>query len=460
MKATKSCMMMTCVDGTSMDKVFKEVQDLITQEELEKDDEDKLKNAYKQLTTAGKGLSQLTYKWVDNSMFGSGFYHGDLHSGNIMINNEGNLTLIDYGNSSKIKDTSALSRMILCLEKAGSDKATAARLILKEYVSLLDKETADMMSAPESEFYLRIEYKLANMLGELDPRSSEGEQLDKVMLFLQQQELAIPGSVYNFTNGEQRLENSYNETIQCLEQIEKKLNIKGSEQQSKKMPDFSDMVKDVYSAHKIMVWNQIGLIGEIANFIKSNDDDSEASIKTRNRTEIRNFAVKYADEHSGLSVSTSLALMKACEKKLKEVDENFVKLAIQYGITGKDGAFDEKRFAEFSAMYDVVNNDTELYLDQKNYILEAAIDNGEDLEKLKTRISAFIALGKVNTSSSSADKINFFEAAQNCGIDPKAAMEMLEKCIKENSTMDKNEVFDFVFKAYQNGNVNPSESLK
>ncbi len=56
-----------------------------------------------QLIKRQKFLTNMAQKWVSEGIFGEGFYHGDLHAGNIMINDEG-VTVIDFGNATSLNE--------------------------------------------------------------------------------------------------------------------------------------------------------------------------------------------------------------------------------------------------------------------------------------------------------------------------------------------------------------------
>ena len=58
------------------------------------------------LIEEGRGLasnlSKLTGVWLKEVVYGSGFYHGDMHAGNILTHSEQGVTLIDFGNAGQI----------------------------------------------------------------------------------------------------------------------------------------------------------------------------------------------------------------------------------------------------------------------------------------------------------------------------------------------------------------------
>ena len=86
-----------------------------------------------------KQLLHLSYKWVDEGLFKDGFYHGDLHAGNIMIDtrrgpekNVG-LTVIDFGNATQLSsaDQRRIMRMVYAARKENAD------LFLENYRKLM-----------------------------------------------------------------------------------------------------------------------------------------------------------------------------------------------------------------------------------------------------------------------------------------------------------------------------------
>lgn len=86
------------VTGTTLDKVLKS------------------NPSKKTLSTIITNVNVLISDWYKNTLWGSGFFHADLHPGNIMVNEEGDLSIIDYGSCgyiTKNQQCLLISTMIL-----------------------------------------------------------------------------------------------------------------------------------------------------------------------------------------------------------------------------------------------------------------------------------------------------------------------------------------------------------
>ena len=58
---------------------------------------------YKELVECQKSLTDMTRVWVTQALYDGGFYHGDLHSGNIMYDSSTReMTMIDFGNTTQM----------------------------------------------------------------------------------------------------------------------------------------------------------------------------------------------------------------------------------------------------------------------------------------------------------------------------------------------------------------------
>lgn len=58
-----------------------------------------LTEMYKDVRKRQASLQRLVEVWFSNALFGDGKFHGDLHGGNIMVDDTGKLTVIDFGNA-------------------------------------------------------------------------------------------------------------------------------------------------------------------------------------------------------------------------------------------------------------------------------------------------------------------------------------------------------------------------
>jgi predicted unusual protein kinase regulating ubiquinone biosynthesis (AarF/ABC1/UbiB family) len=81
-------------------------------------------------------LSRLSAVWFEEAFFGSGLYHGDLHSGNIMFDGD-DLTMIDFGNAGTLAPREKRAILNLGLSAA----ARYPSIFSQQFIALLSKQT-------------------------------------------------------------------------------------------------------------------------------------------------------------------------------------------------------------------------------------------------------------------------------------------------------------------------------
>ena len=85
------------------------------------------------LTKRQAHIAKAARKWIEESIYGSGFYHGDLHAGNIMID-DNSATIIDYGNAVKLTPR----QQVLVTQLAASASVGKADDFIEAFHSLLE----------------------------------------------------------------------------------------------------------------------------------------------------------------------------------------------------------------------------------------------------------------------------------------------------------------------------------
>jgi predicted unusual protein kinase regulating ubiquinone biosynthesis (AarF/ABC1/UbiB family) len=89
-----------------------------------------------------KALNKLSEVWFAEAIFGSGLYHGDLHSGNVMFDGDSQkLTMIDFGNAAILKPSE--QRAILNMGFAVNKRYPT--VFMKEFVRLLSPQTRERL---------------------------------------------------------------------------------------------------------------------------------------------------------------------------------------------------------------------------------------------------------------------------------------------------------------------------
>jgi predicted unusual protein kinase regulating ubiquinone biosynthesis (AarF/ABC1/UbiB family) len=159
----------------------------------------------------GAMMNDLAEKWVEEAIFGSGFYHGDLHSGNIMYkadegSENGTLTVIDFGNSKVLNPTErrAIFRMMCTAEiKSAPD-------FCRDFETILTAEGKSIMTGDKRTAFLS---KIEEAFNKTDPQTgmtaSTGTIIDSILTSANDLGIEVPGAIANFSRSEMMLENAF-----------------------------------------------------------------------------------------------------------------------------------------------------------------------------------------------------------------------------------------------------------
>ena len=142
-------------------------------------------------------LIDLTMKWVHEGLFGNGFYHGDLHAGNIMTDGKG-LTVIDFGNATHLTpfERGHVLRMISAALVGWSD------MFETSFRALLSPEGIAQYDAANAEG--KVSRDLAEALNK-GTGMDVGMRIAAALMLLQKHGLEVPGAIYNFNQCQMRL---------------------------------------------------------------------------------------------------------------------------------------------------------------------------------------------------------------------------------------------------------------
>ena len=152
-------------------------------------------------TNLAAGFESLTRRWVEEALFGSGFYHGDLHAGNIMFSNDkqGMITAIDMGNACVLSfdQRRAVFKMVLA---AG---ARNAGVFVRNYEAILSEDGKARIKEKRADLLQKIQEIMNNTK---DPSEIIVKILDAANVL----GLEIPATVSNFSRSQMMLQNSVN----------------------------------------------------------------------------------------------------------------------------------------------------------------------------------------------------------------------------------------------------------
>lgn len=161
-------------------------------------------------------LEKATELWIRESIFGDGFYHGDMHAGNIMISDE-KATILDYGNATKLTKDQVNGICALSAAAMYND----ARTFLDRFLLLLPKEEQRHLSGedledPEAAFEQLKKFtiqknELRQKLYDIFKLGTEAQSADKMKLALtelQKHGFQIPISIHSYVQSQIRLSNA------------------------------------------------------------------------------------------------------------------------------------------------------------------------------------------------------------------------------------------------------------
>ena len=178
-------------------------------------DRERLAKKLQDLKKRQSYLIEMSKKWVQEGVFGKGFYHGDLHAGNIMISDE-KATVIDFGNATTLTSEQQ-TQIIRMISAAAVGDWKGFR---SGYHALLPKSREAV--------YQRNREKLGEVFKEVfelgDFRYS-GQRIGAALLRAQELGLQLPAAIQNFSQCQLRLQNSVDEINKQIEKIQ--LNLSG-----------------------------------------------------------------------------------------------------------------------------------------------------------------------------------------------------------------------------------------
>ncbi|MBQ1547446.1 MAG: phosphotransferase [Lachnospiraceae bacterium] len=143
-------------------------------------------------------LAILSKKWATEGIFGEGFYHGDLHAGNIMIDDNG-ATVIDFGNATSLDDTQRINVTRMVAAAAVGDSSG----FLEGLYNLLKPKFQQDFKAAHS----RIA-KMMKPIFSCGGKTAAGQRIAVALLKIQEEGIEVPSAIFNFSQCQLRLQNT------------------------------------------------------------------------------------------------------------------------------------------------------------------------------------------------------------------------------------------------------------
>ncbi len=232
-KSTIQTIVLEKAEGISVDKFMENKnadRDKVEKKATKPEDKSKvsiyqtveeLSEIRKDLVAKQKYLINLTSKWLDEAIFNTGFFHGDLHAGNVMIDDEG-VTIIDYGNASKLspKEQTDILNILAAAAKFNEER------VADHIRSMLSPEAKRIYDSKKN----TLEQNIRTIV-----KKEGGMPVQTVLAVLnelQKEEIEIPEGFYNFIQCFVRIFGTLTDYKNLIDNVDESIgNVMRSEQQ-------------------------------------------------------------------------------------------------------------------------------------------------------------------------------------------------------------------------------------
>ena len=187
--------------------------------------------AYDEVHARQERLVGFMEKWAYEAIFGDGFFHGDVHAGNLMCD-ASTLTVIDYGNASRLSET---DRENLKWGLAWIP-ARNAKNFVSYYEKLLSADGKKSLNACRDELVRNLQ-----SLFDRSDVSDVGRVMAAAFQLIQQMDVELPGPIFNMMQSMQRLDETarlLNEQMENIRTTVESLELTADLQPGETLPAF------------------------------------------------------------------------------------------------------------------------------------------------------------------------------------------------------------------------------
>ena len=198
-------------------------------------------------------LLGLVNVWITQAVCKTGFYHGDLHAGNIMVDDD-KATFIDYGNAVQLSPTQQanLAKMTLAaslsvvkkyktveetVEENGKKKTVKRTVLDTEKMNKINDDSVDLFFTSFNEMLAESNDEAANAAYTEEKKTrvraifksvlqkggmnDTGARIAAAILKVQEIGVKVPPAMQNFSQGQIRLQNSIDELNEAIDGMER-----------------------------------------------------------------------------------------------------------------------------------------------------------------------------------------------------------------------------------------------
>ena len=182
-----------------------------------KDARDKLITQANDLIKKRDIMANITKVWIEEALFGTGYYHADLHAGNLLLS-ESTGTLIDFGNAVKFTDEQKASITKMMTAAASS----RTEMFFEEFNKLLDWNDENFKAFYTEEVQRKVKATFEEILDMGEPEQA-GERISAALIKASELGVKLPPSIYNFSQGQLRLQKSINDINIEIQKIDNQI---------------------------------------------------------------------------------------------------------------------------------------------------------------------------------------------------------------------------------------------
>lgn len=176
-----------------------------------------------------KMLANTCELWFKEAIYGTGVFHGDLHPGNIMVDNN-SLTLIDFGNATKLSEKEQEGVFTMCAAATTGH----AKIFLDSFISLLnlskdattnEKEKVDIENTIKAlNNDMNGSKAIFNTIGTIlktgNSKTEAGRRMMTAISELQRQGITIPNTLFKYSEALVRLQSGFDTMNSFITEIQ------------------------------------------------------------------------------------------------------------------------------------------------------------------------------------------------------------------------------------------------